>query len=81
MYILGPVVQSVISLTSSLRVILLTVLADSLYNMLIFFADFFFFEKSVEHTSRNVIYSSKYEGYIDKNIFYFHTKTFVMGSH
>ena len=35
----GPVVQSVISLTSSLRVILLTVLADSLYNILIFFAE------------------------------------------
>ena len=36
---LGPVVQSVISLTSSLRVILLTVLADSIYNVLIFFAE------------------------------------------
>ena len=35
----GPVVQSVISLTSSLRVILLTVLADSIYNILIFFAE------------------------------------------
>ena len=35
---LGPVVQSVVSLTSSLRVILLTVLADSIYNILIFFA-------------------------------------------
>ena len=32
----GPVVQSVVSLTSSLRVILLTVLADSTYNILIF---------------------------------------------
>ena len=37
--ILGPVVQSVVSLTSSLRVISLTVLADSLYNILIFFAE------------------------------------------
>ena len=37
--VLGPVVQSVISLTSSLRVILLTVLADSIYNILIFFAE------------------------------------------
>ena len=37
--ILGPVVQSVVSLTSSLRVISLTVLADSIYNILIFFAD------------------------------------------
>ena len=35
----GPVVQSVISLTSSLRVISLTVLADSIYNILKFFAD------------------------------------------
>ena len=35
----GPVVQSVVSLTSSLRVILLTVLADSIYNILIFFAE------------------------------------------
>ena len=36
--ILGPVVQSVVSLTSSLRVISLTVLADSIHNILIFFA-------------------------------------------
>ena len=36
---LGLVVQSVISLTSSLRVISLTVLADSIYNILIFFAE------------------------------------------
>ena len=35
----GPVVQSVISLTNSLRVISLTVLADSIYNILIFFAE------------------------------------------
>ena len=35
----GPVVQSVVSLTSSLRVILLTVLADSIYNILIFCAE------------------------------------------
>ena len=35
---LGPVVQSVVSLTSSLRVISLTVLADSIYNILIFFS-------------------------------------------
>ena len=33
----GPVVQSVVSLTSSLRVISLTVLVDSIYNILIFF--------------------------------------------
>ena len=36
---LGPVVQSVVSLTSSLKVILITVLADSIYNILIFFAE------------------------------------------
>ena len=35
---LGPVVQSVVSLTSSLMVIMLTVLADSIYNILVFFA-------------------------------------------
>ena len=35
----GPVLQSVISLTSSLRVISLTVLMDSIYNILIFFAE------------------------------------------
>ena len=34
---LGPVVQSVVSLTSSLRVISLTVLVDSINNILIFF--------------------------------------------
>ena len=35
----GPVVQSVVSLTSSLWVISLTVLADSIHNILIFFAE------------------------------------------
>ena len=35
----GPVVQSVISLRSSLRVISLTVLEDSIHNILIFFAE------------------------------------------
>ena len=35
----GPVVQSFVSLTSSLRVISLTVLADSICNILIFFAE------------------------------------------
>ena len=40
----GPVVQSVISLTTSLRVISFTVLADSIHNILIFFA-----EKSYSH--------------------------------
>ena len=36
---LGPVVQRVVSLTSSLRVVSLTVLEDSIYNILIFFAE------------------------------------------
>ena len=36
---LGPVVQSVVSLMSSLRVISLTVLADSIHNILIFFVE------------------------------------------
>ena len=36
---LGPVVQSIVSLTSSLRIISLTVLADSMYIILIFFAE------------------------------------------
>ena len=35
----GPVVQSVVSLKSLLRVISLTVLADSIHNILIFFAE------------------------------------------
>ena len=34
---LGPVVQSIVSLTSSLRVISLTVLVDSIHNILKFF--------------------------------------------
>ena len=35
----GPVVQSVVSLTNWLRVISLIVLADSIHNILIFFAE------------------------------------------
>ena len=35
----GPVVQSIVSLTTSLRVISLTVSADPIYNILIFFAE------------------------------------------
>ena len=35
----GPVVQSVVSLTSSIRFISLTVLAASMNNILIFFAE------------------------------------------
>ena len=48
----GPVVQSVVSLSSSLRVISLTVLADSIYNILIFFAEKMyshFFSKKFQH--------------------------------
>ena len=37
--VLGPVVQRVVSLKSLLRVISLTVLAGSIYNILIFFAE------------------------------------------
>ena len=49
-----PVVQSVASLTSSLRVISLTVLADSINNILIFFAErkceySHFFSKKFQH--------------------------------
>ena len=36
---LGQLVQSVVSLTSSLKVISLTVLGDSIHNILIFFAE------------------------------------------
>ena len=35
----GPAVQSIVSLTSSLRVISLTVLVDSIYNILICFGE------------------------------------------
>ena len=53
----GPVVQSIVSLMSSLRVISLTVLADSIYNILIFFAEkathcksySHFFSKNFQH--------------------------------
>ena len=51
---LGPVVQSVVSLTSSFRFISLTVLANSMYNILIFFAEKMcyshFFSKKFQHT-------------------------------
>ena len=50
----GPVVQSVVSLTSSLRVISLTVLADSIHNILIFFA-----EKNVSTAKATHIFSAK----------------------
>ena len=51
---LGPVVQSVVSVTSSLWVISLTVLADSIYNILIFFcwknvSYSHFFSKKFQH--------------------------------
>ena len=51
----GPVVQSAVSLTSSLRVISLTILEDSMYNILIFFAEKMgvayshFFSKKFQH--------------------------------
>ena len=58
---MGPVVQSIVSLTSSLRAISLTILADSIYNFLKFFAEkmwvafalqkllTFFFSKKFQH--------------------------------
>ena len=52
---LGPVVQSIVSLTSSLRAISLTILADSIYNFLKFFAEknvksySHFFSKKFQH--------------------------------
>ena len=48
----GPVVQRVVSLTSSLRVVSLTVLVDSKYNILIFVAEksySHFFSKTFQH--------------------------------
>ena len=56
----GPVVQSIVSLMTSLRVISLTVLADSIYNILILFAEkmwvafalqklLTFFSKKIQH--------------------------------
>ena len=50
----GPVVQSVVSLTSLLRVISLTVLAESIYNILIFFT-----EKNVNSFKATHIFSAK----------------------
>ena len=49
----APVVQSVVSLTSSLRAISLAILADSIYSFLKFFAekcDSHFFSKKFQHT-------------------------------
>ena len=48
----GPVAQSVVSLTSSLRVISVTVLADSIYNIMIYVAEKMwvaFFSKKFQH--------------------------------
>ena len=57
---LCPVIQSVVSLTSSLRVISLTDLADSIYNILIFFA-----EKNVSSfctaKSTHIFFSKKFQ--------------------
>ena len=52
---LGPVVQSVISLTSLLRVISLTVLADSIHNILIFLL------KKCECKSYSHFFSKKFQ--------------------
>ena len=45
----GPVVQSVVSLTSLLRAISLTALVDSIHNILIFFGYSHFFSKKFLH--------------------------------
>ena len=55
---LGPVVQSVVSLTSSLRVVSLTVLADSIYNILTFFAEKMWV----------VLHSKSYSHFFSKNL-------------
>ena len=52
----GPVVQSVVSLTSSLSVISLTVLADSIYNILICLA-----EKNVSSFCTRIFFSKKFQ--------------------
>ena len=52
----GPVVQSIVSLMSSLRVISLTVLADSIHNILIFFA-----EKATHCKSYSHFFSKKFQ--------------------
>ena len=59
---LGPVVQSIVRLTSLLRVISLTVLADSIHNILIFFAEkcksySHFFRKIFQHICVSLDYS------------------------
>ena len=57
--VLGPVVQSVVSLTNSSRVILLTVLADPIYNILIFFD-----EKNVSTAKATHIFQQKNSAYL-----------------
>ena len=59
----GPVVQSVVSLMSSLRVISLTVLADSIYNILIFFAEKMWvaFAQQKLHKSYSHFFSKKFQ--------------------
>ena len=52
----GPVVQSVVSLTSSLRVISVTVLEKSIYNILICFA-----EKNVSSFCTAHFFSNKFQ--------------------
>ena len=57
----GPVVQSIISLTSSLRVISLTVLADSIHNILIFFAEKMWVAFAVQCKSYSHFFSKKFQ--------------------
>ena len=83
----GPVVQSVVSLTSSLRVISLTVLADSVYNILIFFAEKMWvafalqpLDLNFNESLTNDVVSFEQLG-PGKYFSYFSMKTYVVGIH
>ena len=56
-----PVVQSVVSLTSSLRVISLPVLADSIRNILIFFAEKMWVAFALHCKSYSHFFSKKFQ--------------------
>ena len=56
----GPVVQSVVSLTSSLRVISLTVLVDSIYNILKFFAEKMWVAFALQNAT-HIFFSKKFQ--------------------
>ena len=58
---LGLVVQSVVRLTSALRVISLTVLADSIYSILIFFAEKMWVAFALHCKSYSHFFSKKFQ--------------------